>query len=83
MPNVVQNLLLKTVKVMFNDDCSILESVFDRFVIMCQMKNIEYFEKTQQEGKVKQCFFFDPDGRFLFPTCKEKIALNLTQCMTH
>lgn len=29
-----------------------------------QDKKIEYFEKTQQEGKVKQCFFFDPDGMF-------------------
>jgi hypothetical protein len=27
-----------------------------------QERNVQYFEKTQQDGKVKQAFFFDPDG---------------------
>lgn len=34
------------------------------------MKDIKYFEKTQQEGKVKQCFFFDPDGKYNIWTTK-------------
>jgi len=33
-----------------------------------QEKGIETFEKTQPDGKIKQVFFFDPDGESLW-TC--------------
>ena len=26
--------------------------------------NIPIFEKTQQDGRIKQAFFFDPDGEY-------------------
>lgn len=28
-----------------------------------QEKQIPIYEKTQQNGKIKQAFFFDPDGK--------------------
>lgn len=33
-------------------------------VVILQEKGIETFEKTQPDGKTKQAFFFDPDGKF-------------------
>jgi len=40
-------------------------SDYDAAIDTLKRKDIKYFEKTQQEGKVKQCFFFDPDGNGL------------------
>ncbi|KAH9330664.1 hypothetical protein KI387_002772, partial [Taxus chinensis] len=36
-------------------------SDYDAFVKMLKEKGIPTFEKTQQEGKIKQAFFFDVD----------------------
>ncbi|KAK1264018.1 hypothetical protein QJS04_geneDACA009502 [Acorus gramineus] len=38
---------------------------FGSFVRTLKEKGIEYFEKTQPDGKTKQVFFFDPDGNGL------------------
>ncbi|CAM6083910.1 unnamed protein product [Calypogeia fissa] len=38
---------------------------YDAAVALLKEKRIPYFEKTQQEGTIKQCFFFDPDGNGL------------------
>lgn len=38
---------------------------YDAAVALLKEKQIKYFEKTQQEGTIKQCFFFDPDGNGL------------------
>lgn len=38
------------------------ENVVEVSVVM-QDKGIEVFEKTQPDGKTKQAFFFDPDGK--------------------
>ncbi|KAK9083840.1 hypothetical protein Scep_030311 [Stephania cephalantha] len=40
---------------------------FDEFVRSLKEKGIETFEKAQPDGKTKQVFFFDPDGKlFIF-----------------
>jgi len=40
-------------------------SDYDGFVKSLKEKGIPIYEKTQQEGKIKQVFFFDPDGNGL------------------
>ncbi|KAL3692034.1 hypothetical protein R1sor_005685 [Riccia sorocarpa] len=40
-------------------------SDYDAAIQLLKEKSIPYFEKTQQEGKIKQAFFFDPDGNGL------------------
>lgn len=40
-------------------------SNFDQFVQILKEKGIETFKKTQPDGKIKQVFFFDPDGNGL------------------
>jgi hypothetical protein len=52
--------------------------MFNWLSFICQTKNIKYFEKTQQEGKIKQCFFFDPDGMSLFPTCEKRLSVRFS-----
>jgi catechol 2,3-dioxygenase-like lactoylglutathione lyase family enzyme len=37
-------------------------SDYDGAIKILKERNVQYFEKTQQDGKVKQAFFFDPDG---------------------
>ncbi|KAJ7514087.1 hypothetical protein O6H91_23G027000 [Diphasiastrum complanatum] len=38
---------------------------YDSAIALLREKNIQIFEKTQQDGKIKQAFFFDPDGNGL------------------
>lgn len=38
-------------------------NVYEDFFWGFQEKGIETFEKTQPDGKTKQVFFFDPDGK--------------------
>ncbi|KAJ4968020.1 hypothetical protein NE237_014721 [Protea cynaroides] len=40
-------------------------SNYDSFVQTLKEEGIEFFEKTQPDGKTKQVFFFDPDGNGL------------------
>jgi len=40
-------------------------SDYDGAIKILKERNVQYFEKTQQDGKVKQAFFFDPDGNGL------------------
>ncbi|BBN11965.1 hypothetical protein MPTK1_5g16330 [Marchantia polymorpha subsp. ruderalis] len=40
-------------------------SDYDAAIELLKEKSIPYYEKTQQEGRIKQAFFFDPDGNGL------------------
>ncbi|GAV81843.1 Glyoxalase_2 domain-containing protein [Cephalotus follicularis] len=44
-------------------------SNFDSFLESLKAKGIETFQRSLPNGKVKQVFFFDPDGKFFKLVC--------------
>ncbi|KAH6559144.1 hypothetical protein KP509_1Z025600 [Ceratopteris richardii] len=38
---------------------------YDACISILRERQIPFFEKTQQNGKIRQAFFFDPDGNGL------------------
>jgi catechol 2,3-dioxygenase-like lactoylglutathione lyase family enzyme len=41
---------------------------YDGFVTGLKARGTELFEKTQPDGRTRQVFFFDPDGKICLPT---------------